>query len=201
MTKKFWRFQLNTATVILIPATIGINYLGKLFAELLHLPLWLDCIGTCLAAYVAGPIVGAIVGAAINIIYGLMMNPVSTVYALANVMIAIVTAWFAHKGYFQNVRKALLVGLAVGILSTIVSISLNLFLWGGKADGLIGNAVLSLCRSYNLPVWIASLCEVLSTDIPDKLITMLSVCGIAQGLPESLLDLYQVEDEPEENRA
>ena len=48
-----WTLKLNTATLVLIPAAVGINYLGKLFAGVLKLPLWLDSIGTCLAAMMA----------------------------------------------------------------------------------------------------------------------------------------------------
>lgn len=29
-----WSFKLNTAALVLIPAAVGINYLGKLFAGL-----------------------------------------------------------------------------------------------------------------------------------------------------------------------
>lgn len=197
MAKKFWRFKLNTATIILIPAAIGINYLGKLFADLLRLPLWLDSIGTCLAAFAAGPIVGAIVGAAINIIYGLTMNPLSTAYALTNVVIAIVVAWFAHKGYLKNIRRAVFLGIAVGILSTGVSMPLGLLLEGGVAKGFIGKAVLSLCQTQGLPEWIAVACDILAVDIPDKILTILSVYAVGRVLPESLLDLYQAEDEAE----
>ena len=43
-----FKTKLDTASLVLIPACIGINYLGKLFASVLKLPLWLDSIGTCI---------------------------------------------------------------------------------------------------------------------------------------------------------
>ena len=54
--KKIFKTQLNAAVIVLIPACIGINYLGKLFASFLKLPLWLDSIGTCIGAALGGPI-------------------------------------------------------------------------------------------------------------------------------------------------
>ena len=57
--KKIFKTQLNAAVIVLIPACIGINYLGKLFASFLKLPLWLDSIGTCIGAALGGPIIGA----------------------------------------------------------------------------------------------------------------------------------------------
>ena len=68
---KIFKTKFTTATIVLIPACIGINYLGKLFASLLKLPLWLDCIGTCIGACLGGPVIGAVCGAANNLIYGL----------------------------------------------------------------------------------------------------------------------------------
>ena len=41
-----WSLKINTASLVLIPAAVGINYIGKLFAGMLKLPLWLDSIGT-----------------------------------------------------------------------------------------------------------------------------------------------------------
>ena len=57
---KIFKTKLTTATIVLIPACIGINYLGKLFASLLKLPLWLDCIGTCIGACLGGPVIRVI---------------------------------------------------------------------------------------------------------------------------------------------
>ena len=65
-----FKTKFNAACVVLIPACIGINYLGKLFASVLKLPLWLDSIGTCIGAVLGGPIIGAVCGAANNLIYG-----------------------------------------------------------------------------------------------------------------------------------
>lgn len=69
--------------IVLIPACIGINYLGKLFASVLKLPLWLDSIGTCIGGCLGGPIIGAICGAANNLIYGFSAGDnITLIYAL-----------------------------------------------------------------------------------------------------------------------
>src|SRR5690625_7396239 len=76
--KSMWSLKFSTAAIALIPAAIGINYLGKLVAGLLKLPLWLDSIGTVLSAMLAGPIIGALSGMINNIIYGVTADPIST---------------------------------------------------------------------------------------------------------------------------
>ena len=72
--KKIFSTKWNAATVVLIPVCIGINFLGKLFASTLKLPLWLDSIGTCIGAILGGPIIGGLCGAINNLVYGLIIG-------------------------------------------------------------------------------------------------------------------------------
>ena len=51
--KNLFKTKFDVAVIGLIPACIGINYLGKLFASVLKLPLWLDSIGTCIGGCLA----------------------------------------------------------------------------------------------------------------------------------------------------
>ena len=85
-----FKTKLDTASLVLIPACIGINYLGKLFASVLKLPLWLDSIGTCIGGALGGPIIGAICGAANNLIYGFTTgDSITLVYALTSLGIGL----------------------------------------------------------------------------------------------------------------
>ena len=45
-----WKFKLSAATMTLIPAAVGINYVAKALAEGLKLPVWLGSLGTFLAS-------------------------------------------------------------------------------------------------------------------------------------------------------
>src|SRR5699024_12170346 len=96
--------------IALIPAAIGINYLGKLFAGLLKLPLWLDSIGTVLASMLAGPVIGALSGIINNLIYGVTVDPISTVYAITSGAIGLIVGILAYKGWIANVQKAIVIG-------------------------------------------------------------------------------------------
>lgn len=197
MSKKLWSLKFNTATLVLIPAAIGINYLGKLFAGLLKLPLWLDAIGTCLAAVLAGPIVGAICGAANNIIYGLTMDPISTVYALTNIGIGITVGILAHKGFMKNIKGAFITSLLVGLVAVVISTPLNMIFWGGTTGNVWGDALYAWAIANNLPAWIASGLDELVVDLPDKIAVVLIVFAIQKSLPKSLISLYHSNDEIE----
>lgn len=83
--KNLFKTKFDAAVIVLIPACIGINYLGKLFASVLKLPLWLDSIGTCIGGCLGGPIIGAICGAANNLIYGFSAGDnITLIYALTS---------------------------------------------------------------------------------------------------------------------
>ncbi len=191
MKGKLWSLQFNTVTLVLIPAAIGINYLGKLFAGVLKLPLWLDSIGTCLAAVLAGPIVGAICGAANNIIYGLTMDPISTVYALTNIGIGIAVGILAYKGFMKNIKGAILTSLVTGLVAVIISTPLNVIFWGGTTGNIWGDALYAWAVAQNIPVWIASFLDELVVDLPDKIAVVILVFLICKSLPKSLISLYQ----------
>ncbi|TCL59315.1 energy-coupling factor transport system substrate-specific component [Kineothrix alysoides] len=192
--KSLWSLKFNTATLVLIPAAIGINYLGKLFAGALKLPLWLDAIGTCLAAVLAGPIVGALCGAANNIIYGLTMDPISTVYALTNIAIGLVVGVLSYKGFMKNIKLSLVTAIIVGFVAVVVSTPLNMIFWGGTTGNIWGDAVYAWALAQNIPVFIASFLDEVIVDLPDKIAVILIVFGISKSLPKSLVALYQSGD-------
>lgn len=186
-----WSLKFNTAALVLIPAAVGINYIGKLFAGVLKLPLWLDSIGTCLAACLAGPAVGAIAGAANNLIYGLTMDPISTVYALSQAALGIVVGLMSYYGRMKNLRGTILTGVLAGLAAVIVSTPLNMMFWGGTTGNLWGDIVYAGALSQGLPAWIASTADEIVVDLPDKIVVLLLVTGLYRGFPKSILSLYQ----------
>lgn len=193
--KSIWSLKLNTAALVLIPAAVGINYIGKLFAGLLKLPLWLDAIGTVLAALLGGPIVGAICGAINNIIYGLTMDPISFVYALSSIGIGIVVGVLARVDKTKGIKGILALGTIVIIVSVIISTPINMIFWGGQTGNVWGDAVFAWCIAHNVPAFLASALDELVVDIPDKFATIFISYAIFKGLPQKLIALYNNDSE------
>ena len=187
--KKIFKTQLNAAVIVLIPACIGINYLGKLFASFLKLPLWLDSIGTCIGAALGGPIIGAICGAANNLIYGFTTGDnITLVYALTSLFIGLVI------GFMKTFPKALLTACAGGLAAVVVSTPLNILFWGGTTGNVWGDAVFAATQAAKLPLALGSLLDEIVVDVPDKLITLIIVFLILKGLPKKLTTLYDTEE-------
>lgn len=195
--KSMWSLKFTTASLVLIPAAVGINYIGKLFAGVLKLPLWLDSIGTVLASMLSGPIIGAICGAINNIIYGLTMDPVSFIYALTSIAIGITVGIMAYKGWIKNIGKAIVVGLVAALVAAIVSTPINIGFWGGQTGNIWGDALYASLVANKWPVWIASFLDEIVVDIPDKVATVLVSYLIFKGLPKKLTVLYSNKNEIE----
>jgi len=196
--KSMWSLRLSTAAIVLIPAAIGINYLGKLFAGLLKLPLWLDAIGTVLASMLAGPVIGAASGIINNLIYGVTVDPISTVYAITSGVIGLVVGIMAYKGWIANIGKATVIGLVVGFIAATVSTPLNIIFWGGQTGNVWGDAFYAFLIAKDFPVWLASFGNSIVVDVPDKVATVIISYLIFRGLPRTLTNIYRSDDEIEE---
>lgn len=159
-----FKTKLNAACIVLIPACIGINYLGKLFASVLKLPLWLDSIGTCIGAVLGGPIIGGICGAANNLIYGFTTgDSITLVYALTSLGIGVAVGIMARLGRMKKLSGAVLTACVAGFVAVLISTPLNILFWGGTTGNLWGDAVFAWSQASGLPVALGSfLDEVLS---------------------------------------
>jgi len=188
---KLFKTTFSTAVIVLIPACIGINYIGKLFAQALKLPLWLDSIGTCIGAVLGGPIIGGICGAANNLIYGFTTGDnITLVYALTSLFIGISVGIMARLGFMETFPKAMITACVGGLAAVIVSTPLNIIYWGGTTGNIWGDAIFAATQASGMPVWLGSLLDELVVDVPDKLITGIVVFFIVSKLPKKLTTLY-----------
>ncbi|GHI01159.1 ECF transporter S component [Neobacillus kokaensis] len=194
--QSMWSLRFSTASLVLIPVAVGINYIGKFVAGLLKLPLWLDSIGTVLAAMLGGPIVGALAGAINNIIYG-FTDPISFVYAITSVAIGVAAGILFYKGYISSWGKAVGAGIIIGLVATVISTPLNIGFWGGQTGNVWGDALFAVVLANTESTWLASLLDEIVVDVPDKLLVVLVSYGIFQGLPRNVLQLYNNNDKVE----
>ncbi|MGB9614184.1 MAG: ECF transporter S component [Fervidobacterium sp.] len=185
--------RFTTAVLVLIPVVVGINYAGKFFAEFLKLPLWLDSIGTILASILAGPVVGGLSGAINNIIYGLTAGPISFVYALTSIGIGVAAGLLYKAKMFENAFRALLSGLIIALVATIISVPLNVIFWEGQTGNIWGDALFAFLMSKNVGIWLSSFFDELVVDLVDKVLSVFIAFGIFKVLPKTLVYTFKEE--------
>ncbi|NLL79710.1 MAG: ECF transporter S component [Clostridiales bacterium] len=193
--KNLFKTKFNTACIVLIPTCIGINYLGKLIASTLKLPLWLDCIGTCIGAILGGPLIGAICGAANNLIYGFTTGDnITLIYALTSLGIGLAVGIMARLSFMKKTSGALLTAVVGGLTAVVISTPLNILFWGGTTGNIWGDALFATTQASGFPVWLGSFLDELVVDVPDKVLTLLIVFAIVKFLPNKLVSLYTSDD-------
>lgn len=194
--KNLFKTKFNTASIVLIPACIGINYLGKLIASVLKLPLWLDSIGTCIGGILGGPIIGAICGAANNLIYGFTTgDSITLVYAITSLGIGLAAGIMGRLGKMEKLSGALLTAVVTGLVAVLISTPLNCIFWGGTTGNVWGDALFAITQAKQMPVLLGSFLDEVVVDVPDKIVTLLIVFAILKGLPKKFTSLYDVNEE------
>lgn len=186
-----WRVNLTPAVIGLIPAAVGINYVAKAFAEGLKLPFWLGSLGTYLASMLAGPIPGAISGFINNVIYGLTLSPVSTVYALTSIGIGIAVGVLHAKGGFSSARKIFVSALIIALVSSVISTPLNVIFWGGQTGIAWGDSLFAVLVANHVPVFIASFVDEFVLDILDKVVVAYVACLIYKQIPKKMISYFK----------
>ena len=196
--KKIFATKWNAATIVLIPVCIGINFLGKMFASALKLPLWLDAIGTCIGAVLGGLIIGGLCGAINNLVYGLIIGDnITIIYLFTSLGIGIAAGIMARLGFMKSFPKSLLTACAAGFAAVVISTPLNVIFWGGTTGNVWGDALFAVTQANNMPVWLGSFLDEVVVDVPDKLITVIVVYFIMLALPKKLTSLYEADNKIE----
>lgn len=132
----------TTTALVMIPILAGINLVGGWLASTLKLPIFLDMIGTVLAAALAGPWVAAVVGLITNAFLALVANPVYLPYALVSITVGLITGFMVKNGLFNNWGGVAITWFVNTLASVIVASVITIFVFGG-ATGATGTSFLT----------------------------------------------------------
>ena len=111
----------------MVSTGIVINIIGGLVATTLKIPIFLDSIGTMLAAVTLGPWLGALTGLLSNVFQGLATDPVSIPFAV----IGLVVGFLAKKRGFTDYITPLLAGIILAFVAPIIGTPIAVYLFGG----------------------------------------------------------------------
>lgn len=149
-----------------------INIIGKYAAELFRLPLWLDVVGTGVAAYFTGPL-GAVITGVINNIAFVFVDLTSLPYMLISITVGLLIVLCARKGYMETFTKVMISGFLVGLFSIFLSFVINILVHGGRSGNIWGDTVFDMLVWKGVPVYLAAFCGEALVDIIDKQLCIL----------------------------
>ena len=130
--KKFFDFENGSSlksVLLLIVAGLLLNVLPAKMALALHLPLYLDCLGTIITAMLGGNLPAVIVGFASNAINGIS-DPVTMFYGVISIFIAALATFFYHQRFFKNIPRLFVVILSFALIGGGIGSIFTYFLYG-----------------------------------------------------------------------
>ena len=170
--------------LIFIVGAVAINFILPRTATLLNIPLYLDNVGTLLAAVLGGYLPGIFVGYLNNII-NMRGNPGNAYYVVLSTMIAACGSWFGRKGYFDKFHKAIVTIPVFAFIGGVLGSILTYLLYGyGMGEGISAPFARALLESGKLSVFWAQMTSDVAIDLIDKGITVVLVFFIIRLIPE-----------------
>ncbi|MBA4085044.1 MAG: ECF transporter S component [Kytococcus sp.] len=158
--------------VAVLVGCVVLNLLGRLLVDTLHLPLYLDMMGTAVSALALGPWWGALVGVSTNVLGEAGSPPgVSSAFTLVNVAGALVWGYGARRfGMARTMPRFFVLNLVAALVCTFVATPTLLVVYGGSV-GHSGDELTERVRLglHSLPA--AVLVMNLLTSVLDKLVS------------------------------
>jgi len=146
-----------------------LNLLGREFVNGIGLPVYLDMVGTALAAIVLGPWRGAAVGLLTNSLGVMSGGLVSLPFALVNVVGALVWGYGVHRfGLGRALVRFFALTLGVAVACTLTAVPLLMWLYGGSVghdQDSLTIKLYALTHQHTLALWTGNL----MTSVADKL--------------------------------
>ena len=173
-------------TALLCAVCLLINFGGVQLALHFQLPVFLDNIGTVLAAALGGYIPGIIVGFLTNLINGIG-DYTTTYYGSLSVLIAISAAYFVQKGYFGKLSRLPVVILVFALIGGALGSVLTWALYGFDfGTGISAPLAHSIYNAGTMNMFWSQFTADMLIDLLDKTITVVLVALTLRLLPETL---------------
>ncbi|MBQ9459799.1 MAG: HD domain-containing protein [Oscillospiraceae bacterium] len=179
------------SVVMLCAGCLLLNMLGLQLAKALGLTLYLDCIGTILAAAAGGFLPGVAVGFLTNALASIS-SPFTAFYGSLSVLIGLCASYAAQKGWLKKLSGILLtivlLALIGGALGSVLTWLLNGLQIG---DDMTTELSKRICARCGMPPFWGLMSANVLVDLADKAIAVAAAAALLRLLPRRWLELFQ----------
>lgn len=184
----------TTLVIALVPLAVAINFVANWAAGLLRLPIYLDTIGTFLAAVLLGPWWGVLAGVLTNAVGAVSNGPSNLLFAPASVAAALIWGYGIRSlGLGRSSVLFFLLAAVVGLVTGVIATPIVLFLYGG-ATGHPSDLITAALASFGLER--AILASSVMSSIPDKVISAYIGLAITGALPAAVAARAVLPEQP-----
>ena len=181
---------MNTRALVLAASLMALNLaLGKIAATL-SLPVYLDTIGTIIAAAMLPWRYAVTIGVGTSLLAGLVIHPAYPFYAGNQFVIATLVYFAMRLHMFGAWWKAIAVGFCLAVAAAIVAAPVTVIVFGGIT--LSGTtAINALLMAAGQNIWTSVLSGSLLIESVDKVAACLIAWYVLDRLPAQLLTSHK----------
>jgi energy-coupling factor transport system substrate-specific component len=175
-----------TYVVTLIPVAAALNIVGGYINGLLHLPIFLDMMGTAVVAIVLGPWWGALVGVITNTGSAFLTGPIGLPFALCNVVGALVWGYGVRNfGMGRTIPRFFILNLLVALAVSLTAVPIYVFIFGG-ATGHFSDLMTAAFLAMGQNLFVSVFSSNILVSLADKIISGFVALAIIEALPQNL---------------
>ena len=182
----------NTKKLTFIALAVAINIAGSKLALLLHLPIFLDSIGTMFAAVVLGPLGGAAAALVGGLINGVLGDVYAIYFSLSGVLMGLIAGALFHGKEECPTRALFWKTLVVTLPASALSACIETFLFGGITSAATTTFIIQVLSHTALRLFGSAFIIQTITDYADKFIALFLVMLCMGNLP---YEFTHVEDD------
>ena len=182
--------QFSWQNAVLAVCCLALNLLLIKAAAFFSLPLYLDSVGTVLAAALGGALPGVTVGFLTNLLGSLLslsIDPLSLYFGVLNILIALAVAWFSTRGWLRRLPMCLALTALLAFIGGGLGAMITWLLYGFDFGGGITAPYAIYMVGQGVPKPLAELLASLAVDLADKAATMTILCLLLRFLPNGLV--------------
>ncbi|AYW48404.1 ECF transporter S component [Tetragenococcus osmophilus] len=164
--------KINTRSIVLMAICIVLNIVCSNFILMLRIPVYLDAIGTILAASLLGPVSGMIVGGTTGVLMGVTTDIFSLFFMPVQLITGAIAGVLYNRMQGNQLKNSWWFALAISLPGTILSTIITVILFNGitsSGSSIIVQLLYGAGMSQSLAVFLVQV----ATDYLDKLLTVI----------------------------
>lgn len=162
-----------------------INIIGGQLAFLLHLPIYLDCIGSMMCAVLYGPFYAIFPPIVYGLIMQFTMDPYAVYYILVGVIVSLLTSVFIRKTV--DIKITLFIYTAfISLPGTVIASFITAKIFSGVTSS--GSSIfVQILNKLGISLTTSVFLTQVVTDYLDRTVSLLILIYIFKILPSSLI--------------
>lgn len=175
--------KITVHKITLIALAIVINIVGSYIALVLHLPIYLDSMGTIMTAILLGPFYGLFPGVLSALVTGMTSDIYAFYYMPVGIVLGVMTGFVFQK---NKSNKLFVKSFCISVPASLISACITANVFGGITSS--GSTMLvQLLAKTPLGLTLSCLIVQFFTDYFDRLLSLWLVFSVIKKLPDSLI--------------